>query len=100
MFGVVVNNAILLVSRFRTEAALMLKARLGGDPCADAALFEGNRSQLGGSDLWHLPVEERAGLLRRAVGRGTLVRLRSILLTSGTTIVGLLPLLIQTSLCP
>ena len=29
LFGVVVNNAILLVSRFRTEIALILKAKLG-----------------------------------------------------------------------
>jgi multidrug efflux pump subunit AcrB len=35
------------------------------------------------------------GLLRRAVARGTRIRLRSILLTSGTTMIGLLPLVIQ-----
>jgi HAE1 family hydrophobic/amphiphilic exporter-1 len=97
LFGVVVNNAILLVSRFRTEAGLVLKARLGGDPSAEAALFPGQRRRLGGADLWYLPIDrkERASLLRRAVARGTLIKLRSVLLTSGTTIVGLLPLLLK-----
>ena len=95
LFGVVVNNAILLVSRFRTEVALILKAKLGGDPERAAALFPGSRRTLGGMDLFFLPKKERVRLLRRAVGHGTLVRLRSILLTSGTTIVGLLPLLVQ-----
>ncbi len=91
LFGVVVNNAILLISRFRHEAAAILRVKLGGDPEAEAALFDGQRKDLGGSDLWH--VEDRARLLRWAVARATIIRLRSILLTSGTTIVGLLPLL-------
>ncbi len=95
LFGVVVNNAILLVSRFRTEIALVLRARLGGDPERDGALFPGSRRPLGGSHLFFLPAAERVRLLRRAVIHGTRVRLRSILLTSGTTIVGLLPLLVQ-----
>ncbi len=95
LFGVVVNNAILLVSRFRTEVSLILKARLGGDPELDAAIFPGSRHTLGGSDLFFLPGKERLRLLRRAVTHGTRVRLRSILLTSGTTIIGLLPLLVQ-----
>ena len=47
VFGVVVNNAILLVSHFRTECALILRAKLGGDPCAEAALFPGHQKQLG-----------------------------------------------------
>ncbi len=100
LFGVVVNNAILLVSRFRTESYLILKAKLGGDPATDAALFPGQRKAMGGGDLWHLPREERGPLLRRAVARGTMVRLRSILLTSGTTIVSLLPLLVQLEWIP
>jgi HAE1 family hydrophobic/amphiphilic exporter-1 len=100
LFGVVVNNAILLVSRFRTEIALALKARLGGDPERDAALFAGSRRPLGGRDLWFLPGDERARLLRRAVAHGTKVRLRSILLTSGTTIIGLIPLLVQIERVP
>ena len=95
LFGVVVNNAILLVARFRMESKLTLKAKLGGDPERTAALFPGMRRPLGGSHLRVLPKQERARLLRRAVARGTLVRLRSVLLTSGTTIVGLLPLLIR-----
>jgi len=95
LFGVVVNNAILLVSRFRSEATLVLRARLHSDPESDAALLKGERTQVGGGDLWFLQREERTELLRRAIARGTLVRLRSILLTSGTTIVGLVPLLIQ-----
>ena len=95
LFGIVVNNAILLVSRFRHEAALVLRAKLGGDPEDDAGLLPGTRKQLGGSDLYMVPRSERAPLLRRAVARGTLIRMRSILLTSGTTIVGLIPLLIN-----
>jgi len=95
LFGIVVNNAILLVSRFRVESAMVLKARLGGEPESAAAFFPGMKKQLGGSDLWRLPASERAGLLRRAVARGARVRLRSILLTSSTTVVGLAPLLIQ-----
>jgi HAE1 family hydrophobic/amphiphilic exporter-1 len=95
LFGVVVNNAILLVSRFRTEIALILRAKLGGDPERDGGLFVGSRRPLGGSDLFFLPSKERRSLLKRAIVHGTRVRLRSILLTSGTTIIGLLPLLVQ-----
>ncbi|MEJ2722705.1 MAG: efflux RND transporter permease subunit [bacterium] len=95
LFGIVVNNAILLVTRFRTEASLILKAKLGVDPAQQLALFPSTRTQPGGTDLWVLPGSERAVLLRRAVGRATRIRLRSILLTSGTTIVGLAPLLIS-----
>jgi len=95
LFGIVVNNAILLLSRFRTEATLILKSKLGGDPAADAALFPGMKKELGGSDLWRLPKSERGQLLHRAIARATHVRLRSVLLTSGTTIVGLAPLLIH-----
>jgi HAE1 family hydrophobic/amphiphilic exporter-1 len=95
LFGIVVNNAILLLSRFRTEATQILKVRLGGDPSADAALFSGTRKHLGGSDLWILPKEDRVDLLRAAIARATRIRLRSILLTSLTTMVGLAPLLIH-----
>jgi len=95
LFGIVVNNAILLISRFRTEAELILKARLPGDAPRDASLFPALRRQLGGSNLWLLPPQERAASLRRAVARGTRIRLRSILLTSGTTIAGLAPLLVH-----
>jgi HAE1 family hydrophobic/amphiphilic exporter-1 len=95
MFGIVVNNAILLVSRFRTEATLIMKVKQGGDPSERLSLFPGMRKQLGGGNMYELPKDERAGLLRRAVARGTRIRLRSILLTSGTTIAGLAPLLIH-----
>jgi hydrophobic/amphiphilic exporter-1 (mainly G- bacteria), HAE1 family len=95
LFGIVVNNAILLVSRYRYEAAQILRVKLGGNPGEDAALFKGMSKQLGGSDLYSLPRAEAASLLRRAVARGTRIRLRSILLTSLTTVVGLVPLLIQ-----
>jgi HAE1 family hydrophobic/amphiphilic exporter-1 len=95
LFGIVVNNAILLVSRIRTEASLILKERLGGQPESEAAMFPGFRRQLGGGDLRRLDPAERAPLLRRAVARATRIRLRSILLTSGTTIVGLVPLLVK-----
>ncbi len=95
LFGVAVNNAILLMSRYRTEATLILKSKSGGDPEVEASLFPPMRKALGGSDLWALPKEERVPLLIRAVARGTRVRMRSILLTSGTTIVGLAPLLVH-----
>jgi len=95
LFGIVVNNAILLVSRYRYEAGQILRLRLGEELSERAALFPGLRKQLGGSDLRRLPPEEAAPLLRRAVARGTRIRLRSILLTSFTTIFGLAPLLIQ-----
>ncbi|MDH3217289.1 MAG: efflux RND transporter permease subunit [Candidatus Krumholzibacteria bacterium] len=95
LFGIVVNNAILLLSRFRTESTLVLRVRLGGNPSEKVALFPGITKQLGGSDLWKLPRPERARLLHRAIARATHIRLRSILLTSGTTIVGLAPLLVH-----
>jgi HAE1 family hydrophobic/amphiphilic exporter-1 len=94
LFGIAVNNAILLTSRFRRESSLLLKARLGGDPEAQAALFPGFHKILGGSDLYRLDPQERPALLRRAIARATRIRLRSVLLTSGTTVVGMAPLLI------
>jgi HAE1 family hydrophobic/amphiphilic exporter-1 len=95
LFGIVVNNAILLASRFRHECSLVIKAKLGGDPEAEASLFPGQRKELGGTDMYILPPEGRATLLRRAVARAVRIRLRSILLTSGTTILGLVPLLLS-----
>jgi HAE1 family hydrophobic/amphiphilic exporter-1 len=93
LFGVVVNNAILLVNRIQTESSLILKAKLGGDPEREAAIFPGLRKTLGGSDLRQLDGGERAPLLRRAVARAMRNRLRSIYLTTSTTIIGLVPLL-------
>jgi HAE1 family hydrophobic/amphiphilic exporter-1 len=97
LFGIVVNNAILLVSRFRHESALTLKAILGGDPELEAGVLPGMSKKMGGSDLYQLGRPERTRMLRRSIARGTIVKMRSILLTSGTTIVGLLPLIIQFS---
>jgi HAE1 family hydrophobic/amphiphilic exporter-1 len=94
IIGIAVNNAILLTSRFRHEASLVLKAKRGGDPEAEAALFSGFRKTLGGSDLYQLDPKERPALLRRAIARATRIRLRSVLLTSGTTVVGMAPLLL------
>jgi HAE1 family hydrophobic/amphiphilic exporter-1 len=95
LFGIAVSNGILLISRFRTEATLVLKARLGFNPSAKSALFPGSSKECGGSELWRLPPGERSGALHRALARATRVRFRSIFLTSGTTIVGLVPLLIH-----
>jgi len=91
----VVNNAILLAGEFRREAAQVLKTFLGGDPSHRLALFPDTTAQPGGVDLYELPRAQRASLLQRAVARATRIRLRSILLTTGTTIVGLAPLLVH-----
>ena len=95
LFGVAVNNAILLVSRYRTEATLILKAKLGQDPELSTSLFPPLRRTPGGSDLGVLPRDERVPLLIRAVARGSSVRMQSIFLTTGTTIVGMAPLLVH-----
>jgi HAE1 family hydrophobic/amphiphilic exporter-1 len=95
LFGVAVNNAILLVSRYRVEASLILKSRLGRDPELATSLCPPLRREVGGGNLGVLPRDERVSLLKRAVARGSRVRVRSILLVSGTTIVGLAPLLVH-----
>jgi HAE1 family hydrophobic/amphiphilic exporter-1 len=89
LFGIVVNNAILLVNRFRLQVREMVSQR------AEVREKVAKKSRLGGLDLWPLPGEERKNLLRTAICEGTRIQLRSILLTSGTTIAGLLPLLIR-----
>ncbi len=89
LFGIVVNNAILLINRFRLQLRELVVER-----GYDAAQVPAKR-RLGGADLWRLPAGERQGLLREAICTGTKIQLRSILLTSGTTIAGLLPLLIR-----
>jgi len=91
MFGIVVNNAILLVNRFRLQVREILAEEdfpLGSD---DGQIPEKRR--LGGFDLWRLPGEVRQRVLNSAIIEGTRIQMRSILLTSGTTIAGLLPLL-------
>ncbi len=85
LFGIVVNNAILLVSRFRREGRAVLEARGEG----------GVKPWQGCLMLDRLPRSERVAALVQAVARGTRVRLRSILLTSGTTMAGLAPLLFR-----
>lgn len=95
LFGVAVNNVILLVSRYRTEATMILKARLGEDPELSKSLFPPIRSRPGGKDMRALARTERVALLYRAVARGSRVRMTSILLTTGTTVVGMAPLLVH-----
>jgi HAE1 family hydrophobic/amphiphilic exporter-1 len=81
LFGVVVDNALLLLARYRTEVREMLG--------------EGGATARGGLDLRRLPAAQRREMLIAAIARGTRVRLRSILLTTATAVAGLLPLLIH-----
>jgi len=80
LFGVVSTNAILLLSRYRTE----VRQILGGSPEVRGAF-----------DLRRLPEPERSVRLAEAICRGTRVRLHALVMVTGTTIVGLLPLLIH-----
>ncbi len=89
LFGIVVNNAILLVNRFRLQVRELVAGH------ASARRLVPARPRLGGGDLWPLPDSTRSDLLRRAIAEGTRIQLRSILLTSGTTIAGMLPLLVR-----
>jgi len=91
MFGIVVNNAILLVNRFRIQVREILEHEeiSTGDGAGEVPA----KRRLGGFDLWRLPTTERQRILRKAIVDGTRIQMRSILLTSGTTIAGLLPLL-------
>lgn len=87
MFGIVVNNAILLINRFRLMVREIVRDRgLVGDLVPD-------KQRLGGFDLWRLDAGERCAILKQAITEGTRIQMRSILLASGTTIAGLLPLL-------
>jgi HAE1 family hydrophobic/amphiphilic exporter-1 len=95
LFGVAVNNAILLADRFRIETTRVLESRFGKNREWSRSLFPVFGTQPGGIDLWRLPRHERPELLRVSVARAARIRLRSILLTSGTTIVGLAPLLVH-----
>ena len=91
MFGVVVNNAILLVDRFRIQ----LRDNLARDavPSGDGPGQVPAKRRLGGFDLWRLADGQRHDLLRRSIVDGVRIQLRSILLTSGATVAGMLPLL-------
>jgi HAE1 family hydrophobic/amphiphilic exporter-1 len=80
LFGVVSTNAILLLARYRTEVREML----GGSPDVRGAF-----------DLRAVPEPERSAKLAEAIGRGTRVRLHALIMVTGTTIVGLLPLLVH-----
>ncbi len=89
LFGIVVNNAILLVNRFRLQVREAVAERGYG---ADTVP---GKDRIGGVDLWRLPGDVRKELLKDAICTGTRIQMRSILLTSGTTIAGMLPLLIK-----
>ncbi|MCK4302765.1 MAG: efflux RND transporter permease subunit [Candidatus Eisenbacteria sp.] len=89
LFGIVVNNAILLINRFRLQVREIVTER--GYPSELVPV----KHRLGGTDLWRLPGKERVELLRTAICEGMRIQLRSILLTSGTTVAALLPLLIR-----
>jgi len=92
MFGIVVNNAILLINRYRLMVREMVEDR--GLPRGPGGLVPA-KSRIGGFDLWRLDPGERRGMLKTAILTGTRIQMRSILLTSGTTIFGLLPLLYE-----
>ena len=92
MFGIVVNNAILLVNRYRLQVREQVDAAGLGPELVPA------KRRLGGFDLWRLDGPERQRILRTAIVDGTRIQMRSILLTSGTTIAGLLPLLYKKDL--
>lgn len=87
MFGIVVNNAILLVNRFR----LMVREIVDDRGLVGTGVPQKRR--LGGLDLWRLDKDVRRDVLKSAIVDGTRIQMRSILLASGTTIAGLLPLL-------
>ena len=89
LFGIVVNNAILLINRFRLQVREQVAERDYATTLVPA------KQRLGGIDLWRLPHPERQKLLWDAICQGMRIQLRSILLTSGTTVAGLLPLLIR-----
>jgi len=91
MLGIVVNNAILLINRFRLQVREILAEK--AFPTGDGEGQIPGKRRLGGFDLWRLPGPERQQVLKLAIVDGTRIQMRSILLTSGTTIAGLLPLL-------
>ena len=89
LFGIVVNNAILLINRFRLQVREIVEEQRYPEHLVP------RKRRLGGVDLWRLQSIVRKELLKEAICTGTRIQLRSILLTSGTTIAGLLPLLIK-----
>gem|GEM_PF-812387 len=91
LFGIVVNNAILLINRFR----LQLRELVADGAYGSETVPQTRR--LGATDIWRLPGDVRLAMLRQAICDGMKIQLRSLLLTSGTTIAGLLPLLVKIS---
>jgi len=89
LFGIVVNNAILLINRFRLQVRELVAEARYAESLVPA------KKRLGAIDLWRLQAIVRRELLKDAICSGIRIQLRSILLTSGTTIAGLLPLLIK-----
>ena len=89
LFGIVVNNCILLVNRFRLQIREVAAERDGAPGMIPT------KPRLGAWDLRRLPSPERKAILKEAITTGTRIQLRSILLTSGTTVAGLIPLLIR-----
>jgi multidrug efflux pump subunit AcrB len=91
MFGIVVNNAILLINRYRLQVRESLERE--NVPTGDGDGQVPFKRRLGAFDLWRLGGGTRQRILQSAIVDGTRIQMRSILLTSGTTIAGLLPLL-------
>ena len=91
MFGIVVNNAILLINRFRLQVREAVEAEGFGPDQVPA------KGRLGGFDLWRLEVKVRQEILKKAVMSGVRIQMRSILLTSGTTVAGMLPLIYKSN---
>lgn len=91
MFGIVVNNAILLINRFRLQIREIIAEKGFGPDDVPA------KRRVGGFDLWRLEGKVRQEVLRRAIGEGVRIQMRSILLTSGTTVAGMLPLIIKSN---
>ena len=91
LLGIVVNNAILLINRFRLQVREQLEKE--DIPTGDGDGEVPFKRRLGAFDLWRLAGETRQRILRTAIVDGTRIQMRSILLTSGTTIAGMLPLL-------
>ncbi|PID80448.1 hypothetical protein CSB20_07450, partial [bacterium DOLZORAL124_64_63] len=87
MFGIVVNNAILLINRFRLQVReAVANEGYGPDQVP-------TKSRLGGFDLWRLAAPVRQEILKTAIMSGVRIQMRSILLTSGTTVAGMIPLI-------
>ena len=65
MFGIVVNNAILLINRFRLQVREIV-----AEEGYRARTQVPAKRRLGGFDLWRLPGAERQRVLRKAIVDG------------------------------